>query len=73
MFTLKASHMGLNYWFFDMDSKFMSSNGTPMVHTASWMSDSLSATGIFRLGVQTREWNTDTTLSSSYAINVRYL
>jgi hypothetical protein len=44
-----------------------------MLHTASWMSDSLSATGIFRLGVQTREWNTDTTLSSSYAINVRYL
>ena len=73
MFTLKASHMGLNYWFFDMDSKFMSSNGTPMLHTASWMSDSLSATGIFRLGVQTRQWNTDTTLSSSYAINVRYL
>ena len=73
MFTLKASHMGLNYWFFDMDSKFMSYNGTPMIHTASWMSDSLSATGIFRLGVQTREWNTDTTLSSSYAINVRYL
>jgi microcystin-dependent protein len=72
-FTLKGTHMAANYWFFDLESKYMTSNNTPLVVTASWMSESLSALGIFRIGVQTRGWNNDTVVPSHHSINCRYL
>ena len=72
-FTLKITHMAANYWFFDMESKYISSNNTPCKVTSSWMSDGLSASGIFRIGVQTRGWNDDTVVPSHHSINCRYL
>jgi len=65
--------MAANYWFFDLESKYLSQNNTPLVVTASWMSESLSALGIFRIGVETRGWNNDTVVPSHHSINVRYL
>jgi microcystin-dependent protein len=72
-FTLKATHMAANYWFFDLESKYLSQNNTPLVVTASWMSESLSALGIFRIGVRTCAWNSDTVVPSHHSINCRYL
>jgi hypothetical protein len=72
-FTLKITHMAANYWFFDMESKYLSSNNTPCKVTSSWMSEGLSASGIFRIGVQTRAWNSDTVVPSHHSINCRYL
>jgi hypothetical protein len=37
------------------------------------MSEGLSASGIFRIGVQTRGWNDDTVVASHHSINCRYL
>jgi microcystin-dependent protein len=72
-FTLKITHMAANYWFFDLESKFTSSDTTPMIHTANWMSEGISASGIYQIGVETRAWNSDTVVPSHHSINVRYL
>jgi hypothetical protein len=72
-FTLKGTHMAANYWFFDLESKYLSQNNTPLVVTASWMSESLSGLGIFKIGVETRAWNSDTVVPSHHSINCRYL
>jgi hypothetical protein len=73
IFTLKITHMAANYWFFDLESKFVSSDTTPMIHTASWMSEGISASGIYQIGVETRAWNSDTVVPSHHSINCRYL
>ena len=72
-FTLKITHMAANYWFFDLESKFRSSDNTPMIHTASWMSEGISASGIYQIGVRTCAWNSDTVVPSHHSINCRYL